>query len=84
MKLEKAINPLLDDDLLVAISYLFERIMTDHLMNIEGSWPFHQPVNKIKFKDYYQVVKTPMDFEKIRTVRFMKKIIRKKSFDSNV
>ena len=69
MKLEKAINPLLDDDLLVALSYLFERILSDHLMNVENSWPFHHAVSKVRFKDYYDIVKTPMDLEKIKNVR---------------
>ncbi|CAF1124806.1 unnamed protein product [Didymodactylos carnosus] len=67
MKLEKSINPLLDDDDLVAISYLFERIVTDHLMNVENSWPFLRPVSKVKIKDYYDIVKTPMDLETIKT-----------------
>lgn len=71
MKLEKAINPLLDDDLLVAISYLFERILTEHLMNVEGSWPFHHAVNKLRYKDYYDIVKTPMDLDKIKNVRLL-------------
>jgi len=73
MKLEKAINPLLDDDLLVAISYLFERILSEHLMNVENSWPFHHAVNKLRFKDYYDIVKTPMDLEKIKNVISQKK-----------
>ena len=66
MKLEKTINPLLDDDFHVGISHLFERILTDHLMNVENSWPFHHAVNKLRFKDYYDIVKTPMDLEKIK------------------
>jgi hypothetical protein len=69
MKLEKAINPLLDDDLLVALSYLFERILSEHLMNVENSWPFHHAVSKVRFKDYYDIVKTPMDLEKIKNVK---------------
>ena len=77
MKLEKAINPLLDDDLLVAISYLFERILTDHLMNVESSWPFHHAVNKLRYKDYYDIVKTPMDLEKIKNVRHFSSLFRK-------
>ena len=72
MKLEKAINPLLDDDLLVAISYLFERILSEHLMNVENSWPFHHAVSKVRFKDYYDIVKTPMDLEKIKNVKHSK------------
>ena len=74
MKLEKAINPLLDDDLIVAISYLFERILSEHLMNVENSWPFHHAVSKVRFKDYYDIVKTPMDLEKIKTVRILQSI----------
>lgn len=70
MKLEKAINPLLDDDPLVAISHLFERVLSDHLMNVENSWPFHHAVNKLRFKDYYDIVKTPMDLDKIKQVLF--------------
>lgn len=69
MKLEKTINPLLDDDRLVTISFLFDRILSDHLMNVENSWPFHHAVNKVRFKDYYDIVKTPMDLEKIRNVK---------------
>jgi hypothetical protein len=75
MKLEKAINPLLDDDLLVAISYLFERILSEHLMNVENSWPFHHAVNKLRFKDYYDIVKTPMDLEKIKNVKYFQRIL---------
>lgn len=73
MKLEKAINPLLDDDLVVALSYLFERILTEHLMNVENSWPFHHAVSKGRFKDYYDIVKTPMDLEKIKNVKLQTK-----------
>ena len=75
MRLEKAINPLLDDDLLVAISYLFERILSEHLMNVENSWSFHHAVNKVHFKDYYDIVKTPMDLEKIKNVKISNKKI---------
>ncbi|UJR26734.1 hypothetical protein I4U23_008049 [Adineta vaga] len=78
MKLEKAINPLLDDDFHVGISHLFERILTDHLMNVENSWPFHHAVNKLRFKDYYDIVKTPMDLEKIKN-NILKHIYRSRT-----
>ncbi|CAL1535229.1 unnamed protein product [Lymnaea stagnalis] len=60
MRLEKAINPLLDDNDQVALSYIFEKII--HSMKaLETSWPFQQPVNRKTVKDYYNVVKRPMD-----------------------
>ncbi|KAH9513823.1 Transcription initiation factor TFIID subunit 1-like [Bulinus truncatus] len=60
MRLEKAINPLLDDNDQVALSYIFEQII--HSMKaMDTSWPFHQPVNRKTVKDYYTVVKRPMD-----------------------
>ncbi|KAK7495279.1 hypothetical protein BaRGS_00013461, partial [Batillaria attramentaria] len=60
MRLEKAINPLLDDNDQVALSYIFESIV-QKMKAVENSWPFHQPVNKKNVKDYYEVIKKPMD-----------------------
>ncbi|XP_055893415.1 transcription initiation factor TFIID subunit 1-like isoform X2 [Biomphalaria glabrata] len=60
MRLEKAINPLLDDNDQVALSYIFEKIILS-MKAIDTSWPFHNPVNKKTVKDYYTVVKRPMD-----------------------
>ncbi|XP_077519036.1 TATA-box binding protein associated factor 1 isoform X1 [Amblyomma americanum] len=65
MRLEKAINPLLDDDDQVALSYILEGIVSDHLKSIPESWPFHKPVNKKFVKDYYTVIKSPMDLDTI-------------------
>lgn len=65
MRLEKAINPLLDDDDQVALSYILEGIVTDHLKSIPESWPFHKPVNKKFVKDYYTVIKSPMDLDTV-------------------
>ena len=36
MRLEKAINPLLDDNDLVALSYIFANIVTDRLKHVEA------------------------------------------------
>ncbi|KAL5010007.1 hypothetical protein ScPMuIL_012312 [Solemya velum] len=60
MRLEKAINPLLDDNDQVAFSFILENIVNS-MREVENSWPFHQPVNKKNLKDYYEVVKEPMD-----------------------
>ncbi|XP_064482007.1 transcription initiation factor TFIID subunit 1-like isoform X2 [Ornithodoros turicata] len=65
MRLEKAINPLLDDNDQVAFSYILEGIVCDHLKSIPESWPFHKPVNKKFVKDYYTVIKNPIDLDTI-------------------
>lgn len=65
MRLEKAINPLLDDDDQVAFSYILEGIVCDQLKSIPESWPFHKPVNKKFVKDYYTVIKNPIDLDTI-------------------
>ncbi|KAI0240465.1 Transcription initiation factor TFIID subunit 1 [Lamellibrachia satsuma] len=61
MRLEKAINPLLDDNDLVAFSYILATIVEDRLRTVPNGNVFHQPVNKKFVKDYYDVIKKPMD-----------------------
>ena len=65
MTLEKMINPLLDDDNQVALSFILSSIV-DKLAMMSESWPFAKPVNKHAVKDYYNVVEHPMDLETIR------------------
>lgn len=65
MRLEKAINPLLDDNDQVALSYILESIVEHSLKTIPESWPFHKPVNKKFVKDYYEVIKKPMDLDTV-------------------
>lgn len=65
MRLEKAINPLLDDDDQVALSFIFEKIINEKLKNMRESNVFKKPVNKKQFKDYYTVIRKPMDLETI-------------------
>ncbi|XP_030762639.1 transcription initiation factor TFIID subunit 1 [Sitophilus oryzae] len=64
IRLEKAINPLLDNDQ-VAFTYLLENILNTRLKSLSESWPFHKPVNKKNVKDYYTIIKRPMDLETI-------------------
>ncbi|XP_061189439.1 transcription initiation factor TFIID subunit 1-like isoform X1 [Saccostrea echinata] len=64
MRLEKAINPLLDDNDQVAFSFILENIIAQ-MKAIENSWPFHQPVNRKFVKDYYDVIKKPMDLSSL-------------------
>ncbi|CAD5115481.1 DgyrCDS4450 [Dimorphilus gyrociliatus] len=65
MKLEKCINPLLDDNDQNAFEYILKAVINERLIPIEGSYPFHYPVKKKFFKDYYDVIKQPMDFSKL-------------------
>ena len=65
MRLEKAINPLLDDNDQVALSFILDNVVNNKLKGMSESWPFVKPVNKKLVKDYYNVVKCPMDLETI-------------------
>ena len=65
MKLEKAINPLLDDNDQVALSFIFENVVNSKLKTMQESWPFLKPVNKKVVKDYYNLIKRPMDLETV-------------------
>jgi transcription initiation factor TFIID subunit 1 len=65
MRLEKAINPLLDDNDQVALSFILDNVVNNKLKGMSESWPFLKPVNKKLVKDYYNVVKYPMDLETI-------------------
>lgn len=64
MQLEKSINPLLDDDQ-VAFSFMLDTIVNEQLKTVTDSWPFHKPVDKRVIKNYYEVIKTPMDLDLI-------------------
>ncbi|XP_062309245.1 transcription initiation factor TFIID subunit 1 isoform X5 [Osmerus eperlanus] len=66
VRLEKAINPLLDDDDQVAFSFILDNIVTQKMMAVPDSWPFHHPVNKKFVPDYYKVIVSPMDLENLR------------------
>jgi len=66
MRLEKEINPLLDDDDQVAFSFILDSIVMNNLMAVKDSWPFHAPVSKKRFPQYYKDIKTPMDLGTIR------------------
>lgn len=65
MRLEKAINPLLDDNDQVAFSFVLESIVNGKLKSLPEAWPFLKPVNKKFVKDYYSIVKKPMDLETV-------------------
>lgn len=64
MRLEKAINPLLDDNDQVALSFILEQLILK-LKDMPISGPFLKPVNKKQVKDYYTVIRKPMDLETV-------------------
>lgn len=65
MRLEKAINPLLDDNDQVALTFILDNVVNTKLKTMSESWPFLKPVNKKNVKDYYNVIKRPMDLDTI-------------------
>ncbi|XP_011313489.1 transcription initiation factor TFIID subunit 1, partial [Fopius arisanus] len=65
MRLEKAINPLLDDNDQVALTFILDNVVNSKLKTMAEAWPFLRPVNKKLVKDYYNVIKRPMDLEAI-------------------
>jgi transcription initiation factor TFIID subunit 1 len=65
MRLEKAINPLLDDNDQVALTFILDNVINTKLKAMSESWPFLKPVNKKLVKDYYSIIKRPMDLETI-------------------
>lgn len=78
MRLEKAINPLLDDDDMVALSFIFTTVIEDRLMKIEGSYPFHNPVNRKQQKNYYELIRSPIDLstmmKKVKEHRYQTRV----------
>nr|KAF6369239.1 hypothetical protein mMyoMyo1_010617 [Myotis myotis] len=78
--LEKAINPLLDDDDPVTFSFILDNIVTQKMMAVPDSWPFHHPVNKNFVPDYYEVIVSPMDLKTIRKNISKHKYQSRKSF----
>ncbi|XP_025829249.1 transcription initiation factor TFIID subunit 1 [Agrilus planipennis] len=65
MRLEKAINPLLDDNDQVALTFILDNVINTKLKTMSESWPFLKPVNKKMVKDYYNIIKRPIDLETI-------------------
>ena len=83
IRLEKAINPLLDDNNLIKFNYLLEKMFNEQIMNIENSYAFHKPVNKAKYKDYYDLIKNPIDLETIKNKIITKKYKTREQFISD-
>ena len=57
--LEKAINPLLDDNDQVAFDYILDTVLEDKLKASHNSRPFLKPLSGKMLKDFMEVVKQP-------------------------
>ena len=66
IRLEKLINPLLDDNDQVGFSFILETVLDKHIIPRKESGPFQQPVNRKQMKHYYDLIKDPMDLETMR------------------
>lgn len=47
----------------MALSFILENLLTTKLKVMPEAWPFLKPVNKKQVKDYYNVIKKPIDME---------------------
>lgn len=59
-------------------------MMLKSLEQHEDAWPFLVAVDKRKFREYYQVIKTPMDFTTIKSRIKEGKYANKEDFASDV
>lgn len=64
-RLEKAINPLLDDNSMVRLNHVIKTIVETKIQVLPESWPFTKPVNRKTMKNYYDLIKNPMDLETV-------------------
>ena len=64
-RLEKAINPLLDDNSMVRLNHVIKTILETKIQVMPESWPFTKPVNRKTLKGYYDMITHPMDLEAI-------------------
>ena len=65
IKLENEINPLLDDDRQKGFTHVIRTVLEDRIKAMPESWPFHKPVSRKNVKNYYEVIKQPMDLEMV-------------------
>lgn len=49
----------------VAFTFILDNVVNNKLKAMSESWPFQKPVNKKLVKDYYEIVKRPMDIETV-------------------
>ena len=66
VKLERLINPLLDEDDQKGLNYILEYHVLGKIKGLKEATPFMKPVSKKQVKDYYEKIKKPMDLEMIQ------------------
>lgn len=45
----------------VAFDFILDNIVQKKLFSTQDSWPFMKPVSKKMVKDYYDIIRHPMD-----------------------
>lgn len=83
MLLEKAINPLLDDNDQVALTFILDNVV-GKVKTMSEAWPFMKPVNRKLVKDYYNVIKQPIDLETIASRVSSHKYHNRKEFLADI
>ncbi|VVC39968.1 Bromodomain, conserved site,TAFII-230 TBP-binding,Transcription initiation factor TFIID subunit 1 [Cinara cedri] len=83
MLLEKAINPLLDDNDQVALTFILDNVV-GKVKTMSEAWPFMKPVNRKLVKDYYNIIKQPIDLETIASRVSSHKYHNRKEFLTDI
>ncbi|PAV85933.1 hypothetical protein WR25_05698 isoform B [Diploscapter pachys] len=83
MKLEKAINPLLDDNDAVGFSYILTDII-QKCKNVPKSAAFHIKVDSKKMPQYYKKIVRPMDLGTIEELAKQKKYKTVRQFRADI
>ena len=55
----------------MGFTYVIRSILDGKIKNMQESWPFLKPVNRKNVKNYYELIKQPMNLEMIE-----KKVIK--------
>lgn len=66
MRLERLVNPLMDEDDMVGMRYILEQTVIA-MEEVEHGRPFHLPVDKKKYPDYSEKISKPMDLLTLRS-----------------
>jgi hypothetical protein len=64
-KLEREINPLFVENPSLRLNKFFSAII-DQLCEVNGSWPFHKPVDSKVIPNYHTVIENPSDLESMK------------------
>lgn len=67
-KLEKLINPLLDENPINRLNYILRLVLEDNVLRVKKATAFWEPVNPKTYPDYYELISNPIDLAQITKV----------------